>query len=121
RRDVLPDAHRVGVAQGSRDQVVGRVVEGDDGEVGGDVGADDRRRVEAPVPQRDEDLGAPGDHVVVGDDPALAVDDDTGALARAAPGAHIDGDDAGADLLGKPDPVRDLAGADVGQIGRAHV
>ena len=84
-----PTLSCVGVAEGDRLEVARRAGDGDDGQVGARVGARDGGLVGAAVVERHRHLrvaAGAGDDVVVGEDVALGVDDDAGALALALAG-----------------------------------
>ena len=133
RDDQLADLERVGLADRRRRQA-GRV-DLDDREVGQGVDAVDRARQDAPVLELDVELLAALDDVVVGQDPAVAVEDDARADAGVGDDAEVAGvgragdrdpDDRRADLGGDGDRRRRLVdghrldGPDVGRLRRAH-
>ena len=80
--DELADLERVRVADRGGRQAGG--VDLDDGEVGQRVDAVDRAGQDAAVLELDVELLAALDDVVVGEDPAVAVEDDAGADAGRA-------------------------------------
>src|SRR5699024_4323583 len=102
----------LGGAQGGGLQVVRRVGELDDGQVGGRVGADHLRLVHPPVVERDSDLLGAVDHVVVGEDVGVVgVQDHPGPGGLTALGGHVDGDHRRTYRAGHRLPVRAAVGA----------
>ena len=111
--DQLADLERIGFADRGGRQV-GRI-DLDDGQVGQRVDAVDRAREDAPVLELDVELLAALDDVLVGQDPAVAVEDDAGAdaglgdhpeVARVRGPGDGDPDDRRADLGGDGDRGR---------------
>ena len=103
--DVLADAQRVGIAQGNRLQILS--VNLDDGDVVACIITDDLCIVGVVIIGRDRDGLGTADDVVVGENIAVAGDDETGAgglvgvtVTVAAGGFTADGDaDGGVDVL----------------------
>src|SRR5262249_21162608 len=131
--DRVADLHAGGVGQRERLDLRGRRVDVDDGDVGADVGTDDGRLVGGAVVELHRDGARAVDDVVVGDDVALVVVEEAGALrlrgtAAAAEGGRagglgrVDLDDARRILLrdvgDREGAVRDIGGRAAGGDGR---
>ena len=125
RDDELADLERIGLAdRGGRQP---RGVDLDDRQVGEAVDAVDRARQHPAVLELDVELGPTLDDVMVGEDPAVRVEDDARADARLRDDAvagvggarDLDLHDRGADLRGDRDRRRLLVDGD-GLDGRAR-
>ena len=119
--DVLADGELVGVGEFHSLQVARRVVELDDRQVGGGVGADHLSGVHLPVGQRHLNLLGAGDHVVVGDDVALGAHDRARPLGGAVAQRRLNRHDGAGDLARHGLPVGGLARLGGGAAGTGLV
>ena len=105
----LADRERIRIGEFDRNQPVGGIIQLDDRQIGGGVGAGDLRGVHLAVRERDLDVLSTGDHVVVGHDVALLVDDRAGAGRRAVLQRGLDRDHRLGDLVRHGGPIHGLA------------
>ena len=86
RQNPVADFQLVAVAQGRSLQTV-IDLDAEDGQIGRLIASDVFRTILPAVGQLDRDFVGPLDHVIIGEDYSLGIDDDAGAKAR--PSRHF--------------------------------
>ena len=118
---VLADGELVGIGKFDGLETARRVVEFDYGKVGGGVGADELSGIDVAVSKRHLNLLSPGNHVVIGDDVALSINDCTGSLGSAVGHCGLNGDHRAGDAASNCLPIGGFASLGSGRAGAGLV